>query len=261
MTMKKYLLTILLGAFGIMALVAPALAVTNVSFTPIKVNARQGQIFTLTIGVNPQGVKNYTAKVELHYPANLLEVKSFTFASGWMSLSQSGYDLTDNLNGVLIKTAGYPSGISAPTTFGTVSFRAKQNGNGIISLNSNSFVYDANSQNVLTNSSAQTMVAISAPVVAPIIPPKPLTVEVPVSPPSVETPIVPAPEQPIVALSLPSSPIATRSLSASIGNILSLGTDSAIVGFLVVVVVAYLLYAVIRNARRKKSGNEPNKLS
>src|SRR3989338_1634672 len=109
MNMKKYLLTILLGAFGAMAIAAPALAATSVSFTPVNVSVRKGQTFTLTIGVNPQGAKNYTAKTEFHYPADLLEVKSFTFAPSWMPLAQSGYDLNDNTNGVFIKTAGLRS--------------------------------------------------------------------------------------------------------------------------------------------------------
>ena len=91
--MKKYLFTILLGAFGTMVIAAPAFAATSVSFAPVNVSVRQGQIFTLTIGVNPQGVKNYTVKTELHYPADLLEVKSFTFAPSWMPLAQPGYDL------------------------------------------------------------------------------------------------------------------------------------------------------------------------
>ena len=124
--MKKTLITILLGAFGAMAIAAPALAATSVSFTPVNVSVRQGQTFTLTIGVNPQGVKNYTAKTELHYPADLLEVKSFTFAPSWMPLAQSGYDLTDNTNGVFIKTAGYPGGISSAATSERCRFSQKR---------------------------------------------------------------------------------------------------------------------------------------
>ncbi|MEK7160515.1 MAG: hypothetical protein AAB724_00660, partial [Patescibacteria group bacterium] len=106
--MKKTLFIILLGAFGVMAMAAPALAATSVLFTPVNVSVSQGQTFTLTIGVDPQGVKNYTAKMELSYPADLLEVESFTFANDWVQIFESGYDLIDNVNGLLIKTAGYP---------------------------------------------------------------------------------------------------------------------------------------------------------
>lgn len=257
--MKKYLLTILLGAFGIMTIAAPVLAATSVSFTPVSVSVRQGQTFTLTIGVNPQGVKNYTAKTELHYPADLLEVKSFTFAPSWMPLTQSGYDLTDNTNGVFIKTAGYPGGVSSAVTFGTVSFLAKKSGNGTITLNSgNSLALDANSQNVIAGASVQTAVAISAPTPTPTTPKTPATPTTPAVEPTEEgtaleeeAPV--APEQ----VTAP-QPTAPQSLLAAVGSVVTLGTNSVIVGILVTVIVlalaGYAIYAVIQRVRRKNLG-------
>lgn len=250
--MKKYLLTILLGAFGAMAIAAPALAATSVSFTPVSVSVRQGQTFTLTIGVNPQGVKNYTAKTELHYPADLLEVKSFTFAPSWMPLAQPGYDLTDNTNGVFIKTAGYPGGVSSAVTFGTVSFLAKKSGNGTIALNSNSFALDANNQNVIGSATVQSAVAITAPA-----PTAPTTPTAPAEEPTEEGAVLgeeaPVTQEPTAA----SQPI-SRSLLAAIGSVVSLGTNSVAVGLLVAVIVlalaGYAIYAVIQRARRKNLG-------
>ncbi len=238
------------------AIAAPAFAATNVSFAPVNVSVRQGQTFTLTVGVNPQGAKNYTAKTELRYPADLLEVKSFTFAPSWMPLSQSGYDLTDNTNGVLIKTAGYPGGISAPITFGTVSFLAKKSGNGTIALNSNSFALDANNQNVLASASVQTAVVISAP--TPTTPKTPTTPTAPVVEPTEngavlgeKTPVVP--EQ-TTAL----QPIASQSMLAAVGSAVTLGTDNFIVGLLVAVVIlalaGYTIYTIAQRVRRKNLG-------
>jgi len=246
--MKKTLITILLGAFGAMAIAAPALAATSVSFTPVNVSVRQGQTFTLTIGVNPQGAKNYTAKTEFHYPADLLEVKSFTFAPSWMPLAQSGYDLTDNTNGVFIKTAGFPGGISSAATFGTVSFLAKKSGNGTITLNSNSFALDANNQNVLTGASVQTVVAISAPA------PTPTTQTTPAPEPTEEgavlgeeTPVV---QEPTTA----SQPIAAQSMLAAVGSAVTFGTGNALIGvlfFLVLLLAGYGIYTVVQKVRRK----------
>jgi len=256
--MKKYLLTILLGAFGTMVIAAPALAATSVSFAPVNVSVRQGQTFTLTIGVNPQGVKNYTAKTELHYPADLLEVKSFTFAPSWMPLAQTGYDLTDNTNGVLIKTAGYPGGVSSALTFGTVSFLAKKSGNGTITLNSgNSLALDANNQNVIAGASVQTAVAISAPAPTPTTPKTPTTQTTPAPEPTEEGSVLgeetPVTQEPTAA----PQPI-SRSLLASVGSVVSLGTNSVAVGLLVAVIVlalaGYAIYAVIQRARRKNLG-------
>jgi len=251
--MKKTLITILLGAFGAMAIAAPALAATSVSFTPVNVSVRQGQTFTLTIGVNPQGVKNYTAKTELHYPADLLEVKSFTFAPSWMPLAQSGYDLTDNTNGVFIKTAGYPGGISSAATFGTVSFLAKKSGNGTITLNSgNSFALDVNNQNIIAGASVQTAVAISAP--APVQ----TTPTTPASEPTEEGAVL-GEETPVVQEpTTTSQPIAAQSMLAAVGSIVTLGTDSVMVGLLVAVAVlalaGYAIYSLIQRARRKNLG-------
>lgn len=256
--MKKYLLTILLGAFGIMAIAAPALAATSVSFTPVSVSVRQGQTFTLTIGVNPQGVKNYTAKAELHYPADLLEVKSFTFAPSWMPLAQPGYDLTDNTNGVFIKTAGYPGGVSSAITFGTVSLLAKKSGNGTIALNSdNSLALDANNQNVIGSATVQTAVAISVPAPTPTTPKTPTIPTAPAEEPTEEGTVL-GEEAPVVQEPTTAPQPISRSLLASVGSVVSLGTNSVIVGLLVTVIVlalaGYAIYAMIQRARRKNLG-------
>ncbi len=248
--MKKTLLTILLGAFGAMAIAAPALAATSVSFTPVNVSVRQGQSFTLTIGINPQGAKNYTAKTELRYPADLLEVKSFTFASGWTPLSQSGYDLTDNTNGVFIKTAGYPGGVSSAVTFGTVSFLAKKSGNGTIALNSNSFVLDANNQNILADAVVRTTVAISAPS-APAE-----TTQTPQAPGSESTTEVELEQAPIAEeQSIPQSAPAQPML-AQVAAFITLGTGDTFVGVLVAIVlvalIGYAAYNITRRIRRRK---------
>ena len=259
--MKKYLLTILLGTFGAMVLAVPALAATNVSLTPANVSVRQGQTFTLTVGIDPQGAKNYTAKTELRYPADLLEVKSFTLADGWILFSKPGYDLTDNTNGVLIKTAGYPNGVSSSTTFGKVSFLAKKSGSGAITLSNastSSFVLDANSRNVLSGISVQTAVVISAPVApktAPKAPTAPITtVTKPNEEAAVEGDVLVPPES-----ETESQSTTPQSLLASIGGIVALGTNSTVVGILVIiailVLVGYIIYAVTRKTRPKNSGD------
>ncbi len=147
-------------------------AATSISLAPTSVTLQQGQSLKQTITINPQGVKNYTLKLELRYPADLLEIKSFTFGSAWTALNQPGYDLIDNTTGILIKTAGYPGGLSSSATFGTVNFIAKKSGSGTVSLNSNSLGLDANNQNTLDGLLAKTAVsvlAVTTPVPAPIL--------------------------------------------------------------------------------------------
>lgn len=162
--MKKIIFASLLG---LIFLAGTALAATSFSFSSTAFSVAQGQSFVLRTAVNPQGTANYTVKLELQYPADLLEARSFTLGNSWMPVNQPGYDLIDNTNGLLIKSAGYPGGLSSSATFGTVSFYAKKSGNGTIQTTNNSFALDANSQNALSGT-AQASVAITKASVAPV---------------------------------------------------------------------------------------------
>ncbi len=197
--------------------------------------------------------------MELRYPADLMEVKSFAFANGWLALVQPGYDLSDKTNGVLIKTAGYPGGVSSPVAFGTASFLAKKSGNGTITLNSaNSLALDANNQNVIAGASAQTAVAVAAPATAPTTP---KTQTIPAAEPTKKEPAVSEKEAPALTESTAApQPIASRSLLAAVGSVAALGTGSAVVGILVgaiiLILAGYAIYAVIKKRiRRPDSSN------
>jgi len=245
---KKILFTISLATLGVIVLAMPALAATTVSLSPASVNVVSGKSFNVVVAVNPQGASNYTEKIELDYPADLLQVKSFSLGSNWMALSQTGYDLIDNTNGKLIKTAGYPGGISSSATFGTISFYAKKAGSGTIKLGSGSLALDANNQNVLSGAPSIS-VAITAPASVPAAPSAPAA-ETPAAPeeqPATEQPI----EQPIAQAPQPS-------LLAAIGGILTLGTNSVwvgiLVGLIILAVIVYAIYALIQR-KRKNSGN------
>jgi hypothetical protein len=136
------------------------------SLSPSQSTLKPGQSFSVVVSVVPSSDKIYTSKVNLKYPAELLEVTSFSFASGWSPLSQPGYDTVDNTAGSLTKTAGYPGGLSSSKTFGTVTFKVKKEGNAKISVSSSSALYDENSEDVLSGS-ASSVFTISAPTIAP----------------------------------------------------------------------------------------------
>ncbi len=243
--MNKKLLQIGLVSLAVMLAALPVFAAT-LSLSPANVSVKQGQTFNAIVTLDPQGAKDYTAKVELKYPANLLEVKSFTFGNSWMPLSQTGYDLIDNVNGVLIKTAGYANGLTSPATFGTVTFVAKANGTGAVTVGSNTQIFDANSANVFSGSS-QIAVVISA--TAPVT--------------TKQTTPTPSPSASTLSSPLPSAtPTATVPVAAqpsgangfaTIGSIVSLGTGSAWVGILVIIVIIVLLvyFLAIRKKKRK----------
>ena len=240
--MRKLLFTISLAALGVIVLAMPALAATTVSLSPVNISVTSGKNFNVVIAVNPQGASNYTERIELDYPADLLQVKSFSLGSNWMALSQTGYDLVDNANGTLIKTAGYPGGLSSSATFGTISFYAKKAGSGVIKLGTGSLALDANNQNVLSGTPSVS-VAITAPVSVPAEKPAAET------PAETEQPAEQPIEQPVAQAPQPS-------LLAAIGGILTLGTNSVWVGFLVgLIILAIIVYVIYLLRKRKNSGN------
>lgn len=126
---------------------SPLSAATNFSLYPLKISVTEGQTFRLAVNVNPNGQKNYTVKVGLNFPADLVSVSSWSFSGSWQPLSQPGYDSIDNSSGNLIKTAGYPSGINKAVTFGTVTFKAKKTGTGTISFTGGSMALDEENAN------------------------------------------------------------------------------------------------------------------
>jgi hypothetical protein len=246
--MKKTLLTIGLSMLGAMVLAVPAMAVTTVSFSPVSVSAVSGKTFNVVIVVNPQGVANYTEKIELTYPADILEVRSFNFGGSWMPLSQTGYDLIDNTNGVLVKTAGYPGGLSSATTFGTVSFYAKKAGSGTITIGNNSLAFEASSQNAISGSPVS--FTITTPVSVPVAPKSPTT------PSTVETPTTaqPATEQPIVEQ--PTAQVSQPTLMAAMGTLLTLGTGNIWLGILIgLIILAGLIYVIYLLRKKNNSGS------
>ncbi len=141
-------------------LAGSALALTEISLNPGNLNIKPGQSFSLNILVSPQNLKNYTVKAELKYPAQLMEIIEFKLADKWVGLNQLGYNLMDNANGVLIKTAGYPKGFSTNLIFGTVIFKAKKTGAGVISIGNGSLALDINNKNIYSGNLATASVII-----------------------------------------------------------------------------------------------------
>lgn len=159
--MKRYIFTIVPGML-MMILASTASASTGLFISPSSINVKEDQNFDVSITVNPQSVNNYTAKIQLQYPADILELKSFTFDDGWMVFSHAEYDLIDNTNGILIKTAGFPGGFSTLVPFGTALFSVKKDGEGIIKIGEDSFVFDISGKDVFDGFLDETTIKITA---------------------------------------------------------------------------------------------------
>ena len=186
----------LAGLFACRA--ASAATLTAVSLNALSGSFQAGQTYAVRIVLDPHGATDYTARLEVSYPNNLLSVASFVQAPNWISISPPGDDSIDNGTGLLIKTAGYPGGMSAPEDFGTITFVSKGTGSGTVSLVASpntSLVMDANAANVLDVSAPASLsfvitpapvppaadsssdpAASSAPAAAPTVPPVPAAV-------------------------------------------------------------------------------------
>lgn len=222
--MTKTITNRLIAGAAVAALFAPvlALAATTASLSPASANVVAGQKFNVTISINPQGTANYAEKLEVDYPADILEISSFTLGGSWLAMTASGYDSIDNTNGVLIKTAGYPGGFSSATAFGTISFSAKKAGSGTIEIGNTSLAFQSSAQSAITGTG--TTFAVTAPVVAPAPTPTPTPT------PEVKTPASKPTLKAIPAPSVTKPATTTESTSTQSVNNASLESQTASAG-------------------------------
>ena len=157
-------IAILIASF---AFAGQASAATTASLTSVA-NVTAGQTFNVTVSVNPNGTANFASKIEVTYPAAMVEVVSFTQNNAWTALNQPGYDVLDAAKGSLTKTAGYANGFTSSTVFGTITFKAKSAGTAVIKIGSGSMAFEESSQNAITGSSASVAIAAAKPVVTTV---------------------------------------------------------------------------------------------
>lgn len=167
MKILKY--SAVLGASLLLPMVTFA---ASIALSPTDVTAKVGQTFTVTVSADPAGVKAFTTRANVSFDPTSVEFVSFSFAPKWIVLSQAGYDTEDNTKGSLIKTAGYPGGLTSSTVLGTATFRAKVAGLSTISVTSDSLALGSGGKNLIAGAQGSTQVTITAP--APVPAPKPV---------------------------------------------------------------------------------------
>jgi len=194
---KKLIISAIIVTLGVVGFISPALATADFTLSlPEGTSYNVGDTFEANIVISPtEGI--YTAGIYLEYPANLLKVESFSFASTWVPLSQSEYDSVDNTNGLLIKTAGYPGGVNSPLTLGTATFRVLDSGQATIKFSSDTFALNINNANVVDSLGSSQLTLTTVP--SEIVPEEEIAPEEEVAP---EEEIAPeeevAPEEEIV---------------------------------------------------------------
>lgn len=129
--------------------------VSSASFISLESSSKKikvNETLNVSVYIDPTSSMVYTAQVAVDFPADLVSVESFEYASYWLPITQSNYDLIDNENGKLIKTVGYPGGFNKKMLLGTLVLKAKQAGNIDLSINKESFVLDIDNNNTFIDS-------------------------------------------------------------------------------------------------------------
>jgi len=222
--MKK--LTLMIALVALFASQAGKAGAATFSFPIDTARLAPGDSFNLYIRVVPQNEKIFTSKLAIDFPADILEAEPFVWAKNWIPLPVKGYDLIDNKAGKLVKTAGYPKGIGAPTAFGTMIFKAKTSGAGQITVSGDSLALNAAAVNSLKPPYPTIAVSVSA-AKTNVRPPK-KNIEQPTSPPVIVLPppspapetVLPPKKTPLFDVSIKPAPVA-KDLGAFILAVIS----------------------------------------
>lgn len=159
-SLKK--ITIGTALMAVIVFSAPLLASAQTTsiLAPELTNVQLGEQFSVVVSVDAQNVTSYAEKIKIAYPADALEVFSFTFEDSWTPLAKEGYEATDDAKGILTRTAAFPGGFTGMKKFGTIIFVAKKNAAGTIHLENGSFSYEDGGQSALSGGSAQFSITV-----------------------------------------------------------------------------------------------------
>lgn len=237
--------TKLIALIGTLALVVPLGALAaSVSLSPTTASVHAGDTFSVAVTANPASLKIYSVRANISFDSSKVTITGFTFAGTWIPVSQSGYDSIDNVGGVLIKTAGYPGGISAPMRLGTITFKAIKTGNVTISASGDSLLLDDASKNQISGSQGSVAVSITA---APVVVTPKSTPIAKTKTASVATTITTTPTE----ASTPTI-VATSSLLAAVDSAITLGTNSPIVSALAAAAIVLAIVWGISFVKRRQ---------
>ena len=228
------------ATLGTILFALPALAATTASITPPTVKVVAGQQFNVVVAVNPNGTSDYAEKLQIDYPADLLQVTAFNIGSSWMSLTQPGYDSIDNANGVLTKTAGYTGGITSLTPFGTITFTAKKSGSGTITIGSGSQAFEKSGQTAITGTGASFVV--TAATIAPAV-----THQAPVSATTDLTPVTTINGQVVATTTAQAAVAATQVAAASVSG----GYGSMWIWIIIALIIIVIIVWYVISKKRK----------
>jgi hypothetical protein len=134
-----------------------AFAKATILIDPHSFQSAVGDKVKVNFILKTDGQSAYTVESNIRFSSDLLMLDTWTFADTWIPLRQPVYDKLDNVTGVLVRTAGFPSGAKDGALFGTATFITKKTGKANISLDVRSFILDNVNQNDFVNPDSVTV--------------------------------------------------------------------------------------------------------
>lgn len=148
----------------VVSLCLPAtLFASSFEFVAQSALAHVGDTVQIPVYVNSEGVSAFVAQANIIFSKNLLWVKSFTLAPGWLPVSGEEYQFLDNGRGALRKTAGFEGGVSGRVLFGNVEGIITRNGDAEIYADSSSFILNKENKNVFQEGKSARLKVAEAP--------------------------------------------------------------------------------------------------
>ncbi|HAQ03089.1 hypothetical protein A2467_01115 [Candidatus Nomurabacteria bacterium RIFOXYC2_FULL_36_8] len=146
---KNVIASIVFSFFALLSFSSIAFASTTVGFDSSAVQSNlNGDLKVNVYADSSNGEVAYTVRTAVRFSGEQIAVKSFEFAPGWIAINADGYDLIDNTNGMIMKTAGFPGGFTGQKLVGVITFTAKASSIGKIAISNQTFVLNENSDNV-----------------------------------------------------------------------------------------------------------------
>lgn len=138
---KRILLSLVLA--GLIFFAQQTLAAQNASlyFSSLSGNYSVGQKINLAIFVNPNGATYDTAVANINFPADKLQVQSFSLSPNFSTPSPD--NSFDNSAGTISYGAGITGGTSELLNFGTITFNVISSGNASVSFAPGSAIINA----------------------------------------------------------------------------------------------------------------------
>jgi len=240
---------IILSAFIFFTLAPFSAEAASVNFSPEVKNVAAGSTLKISVLVDPLGGRAFTVKAALSYPADLLRVVSFSFGDAWIPLNQPGYNEINNEKGIIIKTGGYPSGTLLPVTLGVITFTGLKEGKATVSVNDDSVILNSDNKNILTGKGTATFILSPASTSKTILSSKN---EKPTTKTANGTVVPDRFSAAGIPIDTPSPDKTWLYTKLAVLSLLALVLQYRLIIYLLILILAYVIFRVIRRILKRK---------